>query len=197
LAQAQTPHPAARATRVETALRCGPHPIGFYRNREVVLKVAATQARVTHGHPAAVASAQAIAVLVHEALLGHSPSTRVPEGVDDPTFGASWESHHREIGLVDGRLPRHLRDVDMSGWETVAAAHAITLSYPSDSVAGITAAAASGHDTDTVASIVGAIVGARVGLAALPISLAAGLAAKEYVRGICEDLVEASLGKMR
>jgi ADP-ribosylglycohydrolase len=55
----------------------------------------------------------------------------------------------------------------MSGWVTVTTAHAITLLYDDEPTLAIGAAAASGGDTDTVASIVGAIVGARHGSAAL------------------------------
>jgi ADP-ribosylglycohydrolase len=134
------------------------------------------QARVTHGHPAAIAAAQAVAVLVHDALAGLPVSTEVPRGIDDPKFAAAWQRAHRD--LVRGeRLPAHLRNVAMSGWETVAAAHAITVLYDDDPERAIGAAAASGGDTDTVACIVGGIVGARFGRSALPERWVAGLAA--------------------
>ncbi len=64
----------------------------------------------------------------------------------------------------------------MSGWVTVATAHAITLIYANEPELAIGAAAASGGDTDTVACIVGALVGARHGVAALPSRWINGLA---------------------
>ena len=150
------------------------HPVGCLPDRETVLRVAAMQARITHGHPAAVAAAQAVAVLVHDGIAGVPASTDVPPGIDDPTFVAAWRSAHRD--LVRGeRLPAHLRNVAMSGWETVAAAHAISLIYDGDPERAIGAAAASGGDTDTVACIVGGIVGARCGRGALPERWIAGL----------------------
>ena len=59
------------------------------------------------------------------------------------------------------RLPGHLRNVAMNAWATVSAAHAIALLYADDPASAIAAAAASGGDTDTIACIVGGIVGAR------------------------------------
>lgn len=141
------------------------HPVGFLRDRDEVLRIAAIQARVTHGHPAAVASAQAVAVLCHDAIDDAPASSSLPAGIDEPTFAAAWARAHRN-DEKGGDLPLHLCDVLMSGWETVAGAHAISLRYD-DPLEAIGRAAASGQDTDTIASIVGAIVGARSGYAAI------------------------------
>jgi ADP-ribosyl-[dinitrogen reductase] hydrolase len=144
------------------------HPVGCLPDRDDVMRIAAMQARVTHGHPATVAAAQAIAVLVHEAIAGQSPSADVPLGIDNAIFERAWREAHRQLRHGGNRLPAHLRNVGMSGWETVAAAHAITLLFDEDAESAIGTAAASGGDTDTVAAIVGAIVGARYGRSALP-----------------------------
>jgi len=150
------------------------HPVGCLSDRETVLRVAAMQAKVTHGHPAAVAAAQAVAVLVYDGIAGVPASDDVPSGIDEPAFAAAWRSAHRDLARGE-RLPAHLRNVAMSGWETVAAAHAISLIYDGDPERAIAAAAASGGDTDTVACIVGGIVGARCGRSALPERWIAGL----------------------
>ncbi len=152
------------------------HPVGCLRERDEALRIAAIQARVTHGHPAAIAAAQAVAVLVHDAIAGLPVTTELPRGVEDPKFAAAWQRAHRDLVRGD-RLPAHLRNVAMSGWETVAAAHAISVLYDGDPERAIGAAAASGGDTDTVACIVGGIVGARYGRRALPKRWLAGLAA--------------------
>jgi ADP-ribosylglycohydrolase len=151
------------------------HPVGCLRHRQVVLDVAAVQARVTHGHPGAIASAQAVAALVYDALAGSAPSASPPDGIDDPTFAEAWKEAHRDL-TRGNRLPQHLRNAAMSGWVTVATAHAITLIYADDPELAIGAAAASGGDTDTVACIVGALVGARHGVAVLPSRFINGLA---------------------
>jgi len=139
------------------------HPVGFLKSRQSVLDVAATQAKVTHGHPASVAAAQAVALTIFDALAGCEPDIAPPGEIDECDFTEAWARAHNAIGRSMDRLPDHLLNVDMSGWETVAAAHAIAYIYQDDPHRAIAAAAASGRDTDTLASIVGAIVGARSG----------------------------------
>ena len=72
------------------------------RDRDEALRVAAVQARVTHGHPAAIAAAQAVAALVHDALAGGEPSEDVPDGVDDEQFAAAWREMHRISCVASG-----------------------------------------------------------------------------------------------
>jgi ADP-ribosylglycohydrolase len=165
------------------------HPVGFLADRNEVLDVAALQARVTHGHPAAVAAAVAVAALVHDALEDVATSVEVPAGISDPTFVKTWHELHR--GLVpDGlRLPSRLRNVAMSGWETVAAAHAIATCFADDPVVAIGVAAASGGDTDTLASITGAIVGARSGVRAFPKAWLEGLNARHIVEDVLREIL--------
>jgi ADP-ribosylglycohydrolase len=99
----------------------------------------------------------------------------------------AWELAHRE--LVRGvTLPAHLRDVDMAGWNTVAAAHAIAQLYADDIETGIGIAAASGRDTDTVAAIVGAMLGAVHGRRALPERWINGLVFRADVEAAAQAL---------
>jgi ADP-ribosylglycohydrolase len=158
------------------------HPIGFLSDRDAVLRVAALQACVTHGHPAAIAAAQAVAVLVHDAISGRESSIGPPPGIDDPTFLATWRAMHCGAGVSgDEALPTHLRNIAMSGWATVAGAHAIAHIFEGKPDRAIAAAAASGGDTDTICSIVGALVGARYGIIAIPPRWVAGLHRSELV----------------
>jgi len=84
----------------------------------------------------------------------------------------------------------------MSGWATVATAHAISLLYKDEPEFAIGAAAASGGDTDTVASIVGSIVGARHGAAGMTSRWIDGLAngMAETCVAIARQLVLATAG---
>jgi len=74
-------------------------------------------------------------------------------------------------------------------WEKVAAAHAISLVHAGGPERAIGAAAGSGGDTDTVACIVCAIVGARYGYAALPERWAKTMPAPS--RRLCDDAATA------
>lgn len=69
----------------------------------------------------------------------------------------------------------------MAGWNTVAAAHAIAKLYLDDPEAGIGFAAASGRDTDTVASIAGAMLGAVHGRRAFAQRWIDGLHGRELI----------------
>jgi ADP-ribosylglycohydrolase len=158
-----------------------------------VLEVAAAQARVTHGHPAAIAAAAAVAVMVYDALHGVDPSSDVSAGITDVTFAKTWHELHRDLVPSGLRLPGRLRNVAMSGWETVAAAHAITACFAGDPVVAIGVAAASGGDTDTVASITGAIVGARSGIAAFPKSWLEGLTARPLLDEVLQDVLRSEV----
>ncbi|MGD0472623.1 MAG: ADP-ribosylglycohydrolase family protein [Candidatus Velthaea sp.] len=169
------------------------YPVGFLSDRDEVLRVAALQARVTHGHPAAIAAAQAVAALVHDALAGRAPSLDPPAGIDEATFVAMWRALHRNI-VFGGPLPAELRNIAMSGWACVAGAHAIAAAFAGDPERAIAAAVGSGGDTDTVGSIVGAIVGARNGLHALPLRWVDGLRDRQLVEAAIVDLRLARTG---
>ncbi len=165
------------------------HPVGFLTDRAAVLEVAAMQARITHGHPAAIAAAMAVAVTVHDALHDAPPSADVPAGITDPTFAKTWRELHKDLAPTGLRLPGRLRNVAISGWETVAAAHAIATCFAGDPVTAIGAAAASGGDTDTVATITGAIVGAHHGLAAFPQSWLDGLTGRPLIEAVLQEVL--------
>jgi ADP-ribosylglycohydrolase len=101
---------------------------------------------------------------------------------------AAWQRAHS--GLERGeRLPRHLRDADMAGWNTVATAHAIAHLYADDLETAIGLAAGSGKDTDTVASMTGAMLGAVHGVTALPARWLRGLQQRTTIESAAEQLL--------
>lgn len=156
------------------------HPCGIFTDRAVVLQLATVQAKLSHPHPGAVAAAQTVALIVHDALYSGKLPVDLPAEITDPTMVEAWKRAHRDRTRAE-RLPKHLRDADMAGWNTVATAHAIAQIYADDLETGLGIAAASGKDTDTVATIVGAMLGAVHGRAGLPLPLREGLSYKTTV----------------
>lgn len=154
------------------------YPCAVFREPERVAEISAIQARLSHGHAAAVAAAQAIALAVHGALYEGTLRTSMSALVHDPMMAEAWSAAHRDLPS-EPPLPTHLLDVDMAGWRTAAAAHAIAKAFESDPETAIGIAAASGRDTDTVATIVGALVGALNGYDALPRRWVEGLAIRD------------------
>ncbi|MGC4044075.1 MAG: ADP-ribosylglycohydrolase family protein [Armatimonas sp.] len=100
--------------------------------------------RLTHTDPRALEGAWAIA----QAAAGHWPQATV-DSVENGEIPP--------IGYISGFVEH-----------TVPAALAISYRYRDDFPAAIHAAIALGGDTDTVAAIVGGIVGARVGISGIP-----------------------------
>lgn len=163
------------------------HPCGTFADRTYVAQISALQARISHPHPSAVAAAQVVSLIVHEGLFTGRLAEELPHEITDPLMVAAWDSAHRS--LVRGEaLPEHLRDVDMAGWNTVAAAHAIAQLYADDIETGIGIAAGSGRDTDTVAAIVGAMLGAVHGRQRLPQRWIEGLKYRGLLEGSAEAL---------
>ncbi len=91
------------------------HPVGFLTSRDQVLALSARQARVTRGHPAALAAAMAVSVLVYDALHGVEPSNAVPAGIEDAEFAQAWCERHQDLTSQGLHLPAQLRDIDMAG----------------------------------------------------------------------------------
>jgi ADP-ribosyl-[dinitrogen reductase] hydrolase len=165
------------------------HPCGAFPDRAVVADLAAMQAKLSHPHPGAVAAAQVVALIVHDGLYTGRLTTELPAEITDPDMTQAWQHAHRDLRRGE-RLPRHLLDVDMAGWNTVAAAHAIAQLYVDDPETGIGIAAGSGRDTDTVASITGAMLGAVHGAGALPERWITGLQHRAEIEAAAEALYQ-------
>jgi ADP-ribosylglycohydrolase len=165
------------------------HPCGAFADRAFVADVSATQARLSHPHPAAVAAAQIVALVVHAAIYDGRLSPAIPPEIDDPTMRHAWATAHDGVRRAS-TLPAHLLDVDMAGWNTVSAAHTIAYAYRDEPAVGIGLAAASGRDTDTVASITGAMLGALHGARILPDRWIEGLEGRDLVERAAADLFQ-------
>lgn len=149
--------------------------IGYlYQHDEKKLREVAHQSGIiTHGHPAAIAASIAGAYLVKLALDGVQPDKYV-QHVLAFCDGISAE-FDKAIIKVNGVLAlddevQALRSLG-EGWvgdEAVALALYCVLHYPDDYVAAVRRGANSDGDSDSIACIAGGIVGARLGLEAIP-----------------------------
>lgn len=149
--------------------------IGYlYQNDETKLREIAMQSGIiTHGHPAAVAGSIAAAYLVKLALDGVAPEEYLRrvmvfcEGISEDFDKAMIRVSHVLGWGSETHAMRHLGE----GWiaeEAVALALYCVLRYPDDYVAAVRRGATSEGDSDSIACIAGGIIGARLGLAAIP-----------------------------
>jgi ADP-ribosylglycohydrolase len=150
-------------------------PIGYlYRQDESRLReVAEASSLITHRHPAAVAASIAGAYLAGLALEEVPPGEYLRrvmlfcDGVSEDFDAAILRVGH-VLGWVDEEAAlRHIGE----GWigeEAIALALYCVLRYPDDYVACVRRAANTDGDSDSIASIAGGIMGARLGLDAIP-----------------------------
>ncbi len=151
-------------------MRTGPVALAALGDDDLLLASAAAVSKLTHPHRDAVIACQLWCVAIDRAVrLGHFEGLR--EGLDllEESDRTRWTD------IIDQAESRPIAELANNGWVVTAlqaAWRAIidTASQPgADHVAaGLRAAVAIGGDTDTVAAIAGALLGARYGASAVP-----------------------------
>lgn len=151
-------------------------PLGYiYQNDEVRLReVSIATSQITHRHPTAIAATVAAAYLVKLALDAvpiSSYMSRLYEFVSG--ISDEFDLAILRVGHVLGWANEDLAlDHIGQGWigeEAVALALYCVLRYPDDYLACIRRAANTNGDSDSIACIAGGIMGARLGLSAIPL----------------------------
>ena len=166
-------------------------PIGFlYQHDENRLRqIAHAAGFATHQHPAADAASIAAAYLIKLALDGVHPkdfSKLVMEfcdGISDEFDLAILRVNHTIGWANTDQAIKHIGE----GWvgeEAVALAIYCCLKHPDDYVAAVQLGANIDGDSDSVACIVGGIMGARLGIEAIPKEWIARLERREEMEHI-------------
>lgn len=168
----------------------------FRNDPEKLIKAASLSGRITHSHPAADAASVAGAYAVKLALDGVHPEEMflpllsVTEGISDEfteAFKHSYELAHSN--LSDENALKKLGQ----GWyadETFALAYFCILRYPDNYKKAVQTAVNITGDSDSVASVAGGILGARLGVEAIPISWIEALNGKEILEEMVVPLFE-------
>jgi ADP-ribosylglycohydrolase len=167
---------AMRVTPIGIAVPCAP--------LDRLVDVVADTNRVTHDTGVANAGAAAVAAAVSAGVDGADLEEAAAAGVEAARLGARRGNYVAGAdvaariawarGLVRGpaadplELVYTLVGTGVATQEAVPAAFALTSLHPADPWAGCLAAAGLGGDSDTVAAMVGAILGACTGLSAFP-----------------------------
>lgn len=172
--------------------------IGYlYQHDETRLReVALNSGIMTHGHPAAKAATVAGAYLVKLALEGVHPREYLMKTMNF-CAGLSDEFDYAllKVGHVLGwgsevHALRHMGE----GWiaeEAVALALYCVLRYPDDYVQAVRRGANSDGDSDSIASITGGILGARLGLEAMPRAWRERCENHDYLSDLAERMAKA------
>jgi ADP-ribosylglycohydrolase len=156
-----------------SAMRVAPIGLLYQRQPERLREIAESSSLITHGHPAALAASVGAAYLVKLALDGLHPRDWAAELLA-VTRDMSEEFHAaigRAVSAASAADEAAALETIGRGWtgeEAVALAFYCVLRYPDDYVACMRRAANTEGDSDSIACIAGGIMGARLGLAAIP-----------------------------
>lgn len=176
------------------AMRAAPAGVVAAPEPATAARLAREQARVTHAHALGQDGAALIAMAVAVSA-ADDPSDRLADlgrHLETEEFRTALD---RALELAGGEDPRRLGEVlgnDVAAVASVPTAVACFLGAPDDALSVLVRAVTVGGDTDTIAAMAGAIVGARVGAAGLPSGLLGRLEAHDRIVGLADDLV--SLG---
>ncbi len=176
-------------------------PVGFFYQGDPgrLQNIARAQGVLTHRHPTADAACIAGAYLVKLALDGVDPS-EYPQRVLKFGSGISAE-FEAAIERVPAVLSWHDEEAALNhigptrggGWvaeEAIAMALYCVMRHPVDYVGTVRLAANISGDSDSVASIAGGLVAARLGLSALPGDWLERLENREYLIDLANRLAD-------
>jgi len=187
------------------AMRVSPVGLFYHHDLNGLQKAAVEQAKITHAHPlgqwGAVMQASAVALAVLQEPKEPFNKERMIINLREVLWGGPIE-YMRALNKIEemvnqGKRPE-ARGVAQSlgnGVEahfSVPSAFCIAVTYGSDFCDAIRAAISLGGDTDTIAGMVGAIIGAHVGENGLPMEwleqLEDGPRGRSFARGLAEKL---------
>jgi len=157
-----------------SAMRVAPIGLALWRDPQTLVSVAEASSLLTHGHPAAIVSAGAAALLVALALEKRSPEQMYECLVE--TFQGRSEDFDRRLEALPSMIskPPHIAlSKEGLGESWVAEEAVVSALYcfwrtPSDFAATVLTAANSEGDSDSIACIAGSISGAFNGCDAIP-----------------------------
>lgn len=190
------------------AMRIAPigliHSVGRF-NHEVFVREVMRAGLITHSNPEAINGAVALAYGVRLQVTGEVP----PDVLGDEICSFIDEDQvSRKIRQAAHLAARpdldpddytahtdHLAEIGTSGYvaESVAAAIYCAIVARHDLRKGIELATNAGGDTDSVAAMAGALIGAHAGASSFPIDLVEGLAGRAYILVAGPSLYETAM----
>lgn len=156
-----------------SVMRAYPFGLLLHTEPERAERWAVEHSRMTHQAPMALAACAAMAVGIAWEMAAAAPPSTLWAMVEaakrhDPATGSMAErALHDAYQGADAR--RVLKD--LQGWnarEAIAAAMFVVARHPRDIRAALLEAANASGDSDSIATLVGALLGARLGVGALP-----------------------------
>jgi ADP-ribosylglycohydrolase len=170
-------------------------PIGlYYADLDRVTEVARASSLLTHGHPAALDAAAASALMVAMAIQNTTPEQMYDEIAkrcchSSADFSTTWQKIPAMLALP----PEHVltKNVLGEGWigeEAVACAMYCFWRSPDDYSTAVLTAINTDGDSDSIGAITGSVIGARLGIDAIPQSWRDRVEDSEYLHALGKRL---------
>ena len=174
-------------------------PVGYLYQADTgrLQSVARAQGTLTHRHPTADAACIGAAYLIKLALDDVHPQVYAAKllafaGGHAPEFDEAIQRVEPVLAWPDAEAAlRQVGPTRGGGWiaeEAVAMALYCVQRHPADYVAAVRLAANISGDSDSVASIAGGILGARLGTRGIPAEWVARLENRDYLTGLADRL---------
>jgi ADP-ribosylglycohydrolase len=178
-------------------------PLGLFHRRDTssILADAATSSRCTHTDPRALAMTAALALAVARLLEPEPPEPQDMLGelarATEPIDARAANAILRLAPLLDKPLEAGLEATGVGGFvmETVPAVLLIFAHNFDNLEAAVLSALAAGGDTDSIASMVGALAGAAAGHEEIPDRWIEGLDGRVEIEAVSADLYRAAEAK--
>jgi ADP-ribosylglycohydrolase len=161
-----------------------------------VFSLAVTSAALTHGHPSGYLSAGVLAVIVSELFDGTELPNAIMVARDQLT---RWDDHREQLDILDKAVdlaarkpdPETIADQLGGGWvgEEALAIGVCAALAADDLTSGLLMAVNHSGDSDSTGSICGNILGAALGIDAIPPAWLAELELREVIERLTLDAV--------
>lgn len=156
-----------------SVMRAYPFGLLLYDDIERAEHWAVEHSHMTHGDPIALAACAAMAVGVAHGVRGRTPATVLSSMVEAAGRHDPGTARMAEAALADAHAGAEPEDVlgRLQGWaahEAIAAAMFVVARHERDLRGALLEGANAAGDSDSIATLAGALRGARLGIEALP-----------------------------
>ncbi len=172
-------------------------PAGLFYRREDAFNMAAEFAALTHGHPSGYLSAGALAFLITAIIEGEDLKTSLEKAMAEleahPGHEECTRSLEQALRLAESDLPDAKAIAQLGeGWvgeEALAISVYCALRYRGDFRKAVITAVNHNGDSDSTGAITGNILGAYLGLSAIPVEWIEKLELEQVLRQMADDLL--------
>lgn len=178
-------------------------PVGLVADENAAFDLGCRMAAVTHGHPGGYLPGGALALIIHRLFHGAQLGEALDAALETLSEYKGHDSTSKLLsraGKLAGSPRRPAEAIPLlgEGWvgdEALAIAMYCALKFPGDFARAARAGANHGGDSDSTASICGAVLGVHLGRELIPAQWAGGVEGVQGLEALAESLHETFVEK--